>query len=68
MRTDQDKNGIDYSNRLTEQDIILIGDLLKLAIMKFKDRGLYCPSALERAYKNYCELFNKEMSWSNEEL
>lgn len=63
-----DDNGIDYSNRLTIQDIRLIGDILNLAKKKFTDKGVYVPTALDNAVKHFNELFNKEMSWGDMEL
>lgn len=64
-----DNNGIDYSiNKLTEQDIMLIGDILELALRKFTDKGAYAPTALTHAVETWCNIFNKEMSWKYDEI
>lgn len=56
------------TERLTEQDIRLIGDILNHAVAKFTDKGFFVPTALEQATRHWNEVFNKEMSWGNEEL
>lgn len=61
-----DNNGIDYSNRLTIKDIILIGDILNHTLQKFKDKGVYAPQALVHAVEQYNTLFSKELGWKKE--